>query len=283
MTGALRPSLRFHSPLIEPDVRISRIRLSDQLQGKTHDQQSSSCPRSLFESVRSFVVFPGSSPITAPPLFHKHARSEDPFLHQHYPVSSVLRSSPTPAWSAALATALGCTRPQQVSPDDPHCLTNVPCPLPRRIGTGAYVRFPSLFRAAFPVTQAGRHPHRYFRGLLRLHSRYGPLARSAAQGDFCHRASAHSVTRMSCLSATRSNRQLSRWHLPPLATRAYRAHCAKSRGEASQRAQRRGAILRSVPRWARVASGGRFHLDSSRFDRVADRQLIRVTEWVEAL
>ncbi len=29
---------------------------------------------------------------------------------------------------------------------------------------------PSPFRAAFPVTQAGRHPHRYFRGLLGLYS-----------------------------------------------------------------------------------------------------------------
>ncbi len=77
----------------------------------------------------------------------------------------------------------------RVSPDESHCLINVPCPLPRPIGTGAYVRFPSPFRAAFPVTQAGRHPHRYFRGLLGLHSRYGPLTRSAAQGDLCHKAS----------------------------------------------------------------------------------------------
>jgi hypothetical protein len=36
-------------------------------------------------------------------------------------------------------------------------------------------------RAAFPESQAGRHPRRHFRGLLRLHSRYGPLDRSTAQ------------------------------------------------------------------------------------------------------
>jgi len=38
--GGLEPiwqTLRFPSPLIEPDVRISRIRLSDQLRGKAHD------------------------------------------------------------------------------------------------------------------------------------------------------------------------------------------------------------------------------------------------------
>ena len=173
--------LRFPSPLIEPDVRISRIRLSDRLHGKTHDHQSSSCHRSLLESVWRIVVLLGSSPIASPRFLHKHAGSEDPSLRQRYPVSTVLRSSPTPVRPAVLATALGPTRPRQVSPDNPHCLANVPCPLPRRIGSGAYARFPSLFRSAFPVAQAGRHPHHYFRGLLRLHSRYGPLARSAAQ------------------------------------------------------------------------------------------------------
>ena len=40
-------------------------------------------------------------------------------------------------------------------------------------------------RAAFPKWPEGRHPHCHFRGLLRLHSRYGPPDRSAAQGDLC--------------------------------------------------------------------------------------------------
>ncbi len=56
-----------------------------------------------------------------------------------------------------------------------------------------------------------------FRGLLRLHSNYGPLDRSTAQGGLCHRASIHPVTRTNRLPATRSNRQLSGWFLPPLA------------------------------------------------------------------
>ena len=55
-------------------------------------------------------------------------------------------------------------------------------------------------------------------------TRYGPLARSAAQGGLCHRASVRSLANR--LSATRSNRILSRWNLPPLATRAYGAHWA---------------------------------------------------------
>jgi len=41
---------------------------------------------------------------------------------------------------------------------------------------------------AFPKWQEGRHPHCHYRGLLRLHSRYGPPDRSAAQGDLCREA-----------------------------------------------------------------------------------------------
>ncbi|MGO8952526.1 MAG: hypothetical protein ACLQF2_04190, partial [Rhodomicrobium sp.] len=36
MSRGLRPSFRFLSPLIEPDVRISRIRLSGWLHGRAH-------------------------------------------------------------------------------------------------------------------------------------------------------------------------------------------------------------------------------------------------------
>ncbi len=79
-------------------------------------------------------------------------------------------------------------------------------------------------RAAFPGSQAGRHPRLHFRGLLRLHSNYGPLDRSTAQGGLCHRASIHPVTRTNRLPATRSNRQLSGWFLPPLVIRAFWAH-----------------------------------------------------------
>ena len=46
---------------------------------------------------------------------------------------------------------------------------------------GAHVDcFPA--HAAFPKWQEGRHPHCHFRGLLRLHTRYGPPDRSAALG-----------------------------------------------------------------------------------------------------
>ena len=91
---------------------------------------------------------------------------------------------------------------------------------PRRV----HLSVASPPRAAFPVIQAGRRPRLHFRGLLRLHSRYGPPDRSAAQGGLRHEASACPVARTDRSSATRSNRQLSGWLLPPLVTRAVWAH-----------------------------------------------------------
>jgi len=57
---------------------------------------------------------------------------------------------------------------------------------------GAHVDyFPA--HTAFPKWQEGRHPHCHFRGLPRLHSRYGSPDRSAAQGNLCHEAPALAV------------------------------------------------------------------------------------------
>src|SRR5215213_5472870 len=109
---------------------------------------------------------PGSSPITDPRLRPKRTRSKGPFLRPHHP-------------------------------------SNVPCPVPRRIETGACVDyFPA--HVAFPVSQAGRHPHLHFRGLLKLHSRYGPLDCSTAHGGLCHEASTRPVAPPGRSSATRS-------------------------------------------------------------------------------
>ena len=98
----------------------------------------------------------------------------------------------------------GCQPPsRRVSPDDPHHPSSVPCPVPRRIETGACVDcFPA--HTAFPVSQAGRHPHLHFRGLLRLHACYGPLDCSTAHGGLCHEASTRPVARPGRSSATRA-------------------------------------------------------------------------------
>ena len=66
--------------------------------------------------------------------------------------------------------------------------------------TGACVDYFPV-HTAFPAFRPGRHPHYGFRGLLRLHSRYGPLDRSTARSGLCHEASARPVTRPSRSSA----------------------------------------------------------------------------------
>jgi hypothetical protein len=58
--------------------------------------------------------------------------------------------------------------------------------------------------AAFPKWPEGRHPRCHFRGLLRLHSRYGPPERSVAHGDLYHEAPALPVTQPSRSLATGS-------------------------------------------------------------------------------
>ena len=78
---------------------------------------------------------------------------------------------------------------------------------------------------AFPKWQEGRHPHCHFRGLLRLHSRYGPPDRSAAHRRPLSRGSNPRGYPHEPLVSYRINRQLSGWILPPLMIRAFGAHC----------------------------------------------------------
>jgi hypothetical protein len=75
-------------------------------------------------------------------------------------------------------------------------------------------------RAAFPEIQTGQRSPLHFRGLLRVHSRYGPQDCSIAQGDLGHEASICSVTRTHCSSATRLTVNylggtFLHWHLAP--------------------------------------------------------------------
>jgi hypothetical protein len=129
-------------------------------------------------------------------------------------------------------------------------------------------------RAAFPKWQEGRHPHCHFRGLLRLHSRYGPPNRSAAQRRPLSRGSNPHSYPHEPLVSYRINQQLSGWMLPPLMIRAFEAHChyrtfngsrrnATSRSRAvgwpiisyRQRclSRRRARLLRAGRRWISTA------------------------------
>src|ERR671912_3077981 len=161
------------------------------------------------------------------------------------PILTAVESAPE---ARALPSA-GMTRPQRYydpvrpPPEPAPVAPSRPLPSSRRVSPVARTPFPacrapylggservplsvaSPSHAAFPVSQAGRHPRRHFRGLLGLHSRYGPPDCSTAQGGLRHEASARPVTRPRRSSATRANRQLSGWNLPPLVMRALWAHC----------------------------------------------------------
>ena len=64
-------------------------------------------------------------------------------------------------------------------------------------------------------------------GFTRITARW--IAQPPKAG-LCHKASIHPVTRTNRLPATRSNRQLSGWFLPPLVIRAFWAHVESRRG-----------------------------------------------------
>ena len=187
--------------------------------------QPSPCGRAFSEASGCLVVLPGSSPITDPQPLRKRARSQGPFLRRHYPASQVVRPCPTPARPAVLATTLGCDlQPKRASPDYPDHLPNVPCPLPRWIGTGACV-------GCFPIP---RGLPRQTGGSASTSSLSRPAQaslalRPAGSLDRPRRPLSRGFETASYPTAPlvsyQINRQLSGWHLPPLVFRAFGAHC----------------------------------------------------------
>jgi len=89
-------------------------------------------------------------------------------------------------------------------PDLPQ-LPRLPCPhavLTTPVESIRCFRRSSRFIAAFPEFVAGRLPHHYFRGLLKLHSRYGLRTCSLAFRELCHEASASILSRCSLATWT---------------------------------------------------------------------------------
>ena len=97
-------------------------------------------------------------------------------------------------------------------------------------------------RAAFPDLKAGRHPFRYFRGLLKLHSRYGLQSCSPTIRGLYREASPGPVSRPVRSQANKSYRQLLVRVLPPLVIRAFGAHF-KKKLRFSMSANNRGARI----------------------------------------
>jgi hypothetical protein len=129
-----------------------------------------------------------------------------------------------PSWPPPVATLRPLPSPMTGLPRLPEPPFRRAVPTTPADQAGARVDcFPA--HAAFPKWQEGRHPHCHFRGLLRLHSRYGPSDRSAAQGDLLSRGSSPASYPTRPPASFRINRQLSAWNPPPLMIRAFGAHC----------------------------------------------------------
>ena len=120
-------------------------------------------------------MFSGSSPITSPLFLPKHIKSKGPSLHPVSGASQVLFPSPTPARTSTQSAVV--SRYLTYWTGLPRCIKHfpdMPSSLPRwtRTGVQTSVFFPCP-ASAFPEYWAGRRPHLYFRGLLKVHSRYG--------------------------------------------------------------------------------------------------------------
>ena len=135
------------------------------------------------------------------PCLHERTRSQGPFLRRSYPASTVIRPCPTPARSIAASDVEAATSDRTGIPRLP--ASPFQRAAPNTPGDRMAARVDCFaIRAAFPVLRAGRHPHQYFRGLLRLHSRCRPLDRSTAQGGLRHEASIRPVAQPNRSSAT---------------------------------------------------------------------------------
>ena len=114
-------------------------------------------------------------------------------------------------------------------------------------------------RAAFPELQAGRRPRLPFRGLPRLHTRYGLSSRSPAQAEVCSGASTGPVARPSRLPAAAPNRPLPGWDFHPRGERALRGAPKRHGSARRERASTASCRLptRSGMTWPARAKPGR--------------------------
>ena len=67
--------------------------------------------------------------------------------------------------------------------------------------------------SAFPKCWVGRRPRLYFRGLLKVHSRYGPMVCSPPKASFCPRSFNEEVSLPRCPGSYRDEPTISRAEL----------------------------------------------------------------------
>ncbi len=128
----------------------------------------------LAEASVAWTELVSSCQFPVPRFFQHCPRTEAPFLHRHYPVSSVLQASrhPTRPGLALTGCRLVLTRHLHLefpvlrhSPRFMHAVAT---------SLGAPIALSSPTTAAFPGLRVGRLPHSPFRGLLRVHHSLRP-------------------------------------------------------------------------------------------------------------
>jgi hypothetical protein len=174
--------LRFPSPLIEPDVTISVIRLSDgfHLKAWAAGKSMSAWPsrRALVGASGSFRELPGSRQSPTPRLVRTHPQPgllpspSVTWVHRSY---EPLRLLPSPLPDEAFAQLP--TRPEQVSRVANHRVCVRAAPTTPASRTTVICRCIWSSSTAFVHGEETRRSHQTFRGLLRLHACCGPYAR----------------------------------------------------------------------------------------------------------
>ena len=143
--------LRFHIPLIELDVRIFRIQLSDEDSWVGHAMPS--------EASERFPEFLGLHPSPRLRFFRHAPRTKAPSLHRHYAVSRVLRASPSPQTVQPASHEVPVDPYRDLRGGFPCCDRSpcacMPSPLPRQEVKGIFARLPPPRRPSLLCSYVG--------------------------------------------------------------------------------------------------------------------------------
>jgi len=167
------------SPLIEPDVRISRIRLSDRFH-VGHSAPTARFGLHVELLLELFELCRGCQALANLPLVHSSRKHSEP---GPLPSTVVTRfpgtMGPSDSWACHALSACSVFTPlAQASRVAHSTVARMPRPLSRwatRLG-----RLLPPGASAFPVFGTGRRPRQSSRDLLRLHSRCGLRTRSTS-------------------------------------------------------------------------------------------------------
>jgi hypothetical protein len=175
-------------------------------------------------------------------LFQQRARSQAPFLHRHYPASTVVRTCPPPHTAEPA--------PHGVLVES-HDFSPPGLPVFRTISSsrhadaitpteplGAVAVSPSGI--GLPLNSGGSASATCsFRGLLGVHSRFGLPVRSITQGDLYQSTSTHVVTSLRRSGCFRPSDRLAGWDSHPLEIADFHGVLSNGTFYAPRRAVRR--------------------------------------------